>query len=107
MLPFLWNILHWLVVAIPATWTNSWLSYIQNKLTIAFRTRLTDAALQAYLGEDSETKQKIYYKLCTSPRRARVLVAETRDVRSESGRSHQEPRSVRSRRAARPWPLTV
>jgi len=65
MMPFLWNVIHWLVVAVPATWTNSWLSYIQNKLAIAFRTRLTEAALQAYLGEDSlENKQKIYYKLC-------------------------------------------
>ncbi|KAH7104761.1 adrenoleukodystrophy protein [Auriculariales sp. MPI-PUGE-AT-0066] len=64
MMPFLWNIIHWLIVAVPATWTNSWLSYIQNKLAIAFRTRLTEAALQAYLGEDSlENKQKIYYKL--------------------------------------------
>lgn len=63
MLPFAWNILRWLLVAIPATWTNSWLTYIQNKLAIAFRTRLTDAALESYLGEDGETKQKIYYKL--------------------------------------------
>ncbi|KAF8266209.1 ABC transporter transmembrane region 2-domain-containing protein [Lactarius quietus] len=33
--PFLLNIIRWLLVAIPATWTNSWLSYIQNKLAIA------------------------------------------------------------------------
>ncbi|OBZ79919.1 ATP-binding cassette sub-family D member 2 [Grifola frondosa] len=33
---FLLNILRWLLVAIPATWTNSWLSYVQNKLALAY-----------------------------------------------------------------------
>ena len=64
-LEFFLNILRWLLVAIPATWTNSWLSYIQNKLTIAYRTRLTKAVLQEYLGDDQEgSNGKIYYKLC-------------------------------------------
>ena len=64
-LPFLLNILRWLLVAIPATWTNSWLSYIQNKLTIAYRTRLTEEVLKQYLGHQEEGSEgKVYYKIC-------------------------------------------
>ncbi|KAI0067927.1 hypothetical protein BV25DRAFT_1876800 [Artomyces pyxidatus] len=63
-LPFLFNILRWLLVAIPATWTNSWLSYVQNKLAIAYRTRLTEEVLKQYLGEEQEGPEgKVYYKL--------------------------------------------
>ncbi|KAK7034035.1 ATP-binding cassette long-chain fatty acid transporter pxa2 [Paramarasmius palmivorus] len=63
-LQFFWNILRWLLVAIPATWTNSWLSYIQNKLAIAYRTRLTNVVLKGYLGEENEGAEgKVYYKL--------------------------------------------
>ncbi|KAG5648252.1 hypothetical protein DXG03_006210 [Asterophora parasitica] len=61
---FLWNILRWLLVAIPATWTNSWLGYIQNKLAIAYRTRLTQEVMKEYLGEEAEGADgKVYYKL--------------------------------------------
>lgn len=64
-LPFLFNILRWLLVAIPATWTNSWLSYVQNKLAIAYRTRLTEEVLKEYLGDGTEgASGKVYYKLC-------------------------------------------
>ncbi|KAF9265656.1 hypothetical protein L218DRAFT_1075743 [Marasmius fiardii PR-910] len=63
-LQFFWNILRWLLVAVPATWTNSWLSYVQNKLAIAYRTRLTQVVMKEYLGEESEDPQgKVYYKL--------------------------------------------
>jgi ATP-binding cassette subfamily D (ALD) long-chain fatty acid import protein len=56
----------WLLVAIPATWTNSWLSYVQNKLAIAYRTRLTQEVMKQYLGEEEEGPDgKVYYKLCT------------------------------------------
>ena len=65
---FLRNILRWLLVAIPATWTNSWLSYIQNKLAIAYRTRLTQEVMKQYLGEEGDnTSGKIYYKLGAFP----------------------------------------
>src|ERR1700722_124391 len=64
-LQFLLNILRWLLVAIPATWTNSWLSYVQNKLAIAYRTRLTEEVMKQYLGNEGEFLQgKVYYKLC-------------------------------------------
>ncbi|KDR85282.1 hypothetical protein GALMADRAFT_234056 [Galerina marginata CBS 339.88] len=63
-LEFFWNIFRWLLVAIPATWTNSWLSYIQNKLAIAYRTRLTQEVMKKYLGEGGEGADgKVYYKL--------------------------------------------
>ena len=65
-LELFWNIIRWLVVAIPATWTNSWLSYIQNKLSIAYRTRLTKEVMKQYLGDEGEgANGKAYYKLCT------------------------------------------
>ncbi|KIP06954.1 hypothetical protein PHLGIDRAFT_127965 [Phlebiopsis gigantea 11061_1 CR5-6] len=60
--PFLLNILKWLLVAIPATWTNSWLSYVQNKLALAYRTRLTKEILGEYLGDDRHN-DKVFYKL--------------------------------------------
>ena len=64
-LEFFYNILRWLLVAVPATWTNSWLSFIQNKLAIAYRTRLTQHVLKEYLGEDNEGADgKVYYKIC-------------------------------------------
>ncbi|KAF8506877.1 adrenoleukodystrophy protein [Russula emetica] len=63
-IPFLLNILRWLLVAIPATWTNSWLSYVQNKLAIAYRTRLTEEILKQYLGHQQEGPEgKVYYKI--------------------------------------------
>ena len=52
-------------MAIPATWTNSWLSYVQNKLALAYRTRLTQAVLGQYLGDD-DAGDKMYYKICES-----------------------------------------
>jgi ATP-binding cassette subfamily D (ALD) long-chain fatty acid import protein len=61
---FFFNILRWLLVAIPATWTNSWLSYIQNKLAIAYRTRLTTEVMKQYLGGEADGPDgKVYYKL--------------------------------------------
>lgn len=63
-LPFFYNILRWLLVAIPATWCNSWLSYVQNKLAIAYRTRLTQEVVKQYLGEEEEGPDgKAYYKI--------------------------------------------
>lgn len=61
--PFLWNILRWLLVAIPATYTNSMLGFIQNKLAIAYRTRLTEAAMDQYLGKDAKDEAKVFYKM--------------------------------------------
>lgn len=46
---FLVGIVWWMAVAIPATYTNSALTFLQSKLSIAFRTRLTDHLHKAYL----------------------------------------------------------
>jgi hypothetical protein len=63
-LEFFFNIIRWLLVAIPATWTNSQITYVQNKLAIAYRTRLTKLVLSTYLGEDAgDSSGKIYYKI--------------------------------------------
>ncbi|KAI9068030.1 adrenoleukodystrophy protein [Trametes sanguinea] len=62
--PFLINILKWLLVAVPATWTNSWLSYVQNKLALAYRTRLTQEVMRQYLGDEKDPQDlKVFYKL--------------------------------------------
>ncbi len=88
-LEFFLNIMRWLLVAIPATWTNSWLSYIQNKLSIAYRTRLTKVILQQYLGEEDEGPQgKVYYKICKLfvPGKSDAL-----NIRSQPRRPNKEP----------------
>ncbi|KAI3644475.1 hypothetical protein MP228_010639 [Amoeboaphelidium protococcarum] len=38
---FLWGIVMWMGIALPATYCNSMLTYLQSKIGIAFRTRLT------------------------------------------------------------------
>ncbi|KAJ3340718.1 hypothetical protein HDU93_006388 [Gonapodya sp. JEL0774] len=48
---FMLGILYWMAIAVPATYTNSMLTYLQNKLAIAFRTRLTDYLHGLYLGD--------------------------------------------------------
>ncbi|KAF8602699.1 adrenoleukodystrophy protein [Ceratobasidium sp. AG-I] len=60
--PFLFNLLRWLLVAIPATYTNSMLGYIQTKIAIAYRTRLTNQVLNTYLGTENG-EDKVYYKM--------------------------------------------
>ncbi|GAA5885780.1 hypothetical protein JCM5296_000142 [Sporobolomyces johnsonii] len=46
---FLIRIAMWMAVAVPATYTNSMLTYLQSKLAIAYRTRLTKRVHEAYL----------------------------------------------------------
>lgn len=54
---FLWGIVAWMTIAIPATYTNSMLTFMQSKLAIAFRTRLTDYIHQRYM------RDAIFYKV--------------------------------------------
>lgn len=54
---FLLNILYWMIVAIPATYTNSMLTYLQGKLAIGFRSRLTGYLHARYL------KNMTFYKI--------------------------------------------
>ncbi|KAI0225955.1 ATP-binding cassette long-chain fatty acid transporter pxa2 [Massospora cicadina] len=48
---FVKGILYWMTVALPATYTNSMLSYLQSKLAIQFRTRLTRHIHDQYLAD--------------------------------------------------------
>lgn len=93
---FLLNILKWLLVAIPATLTNSWLTFIQNRLSLAYRTRLTEKVMQQYLGDDAGQDDKIFYKLGTL-RRVICYDFSSEPCNSEPGRPHQECRPVRAR----------
>ena len=54
---FLWGIVGWMTIAIPATYTNSMLTFMQSKLSIAFRTRLTDYIHERYM------KDAMFYKV--------------------------------------------
>lgn len=54
---FLKGIAYWMLIAIPATYTNSMLTYMQSKLAIAFRTRLTAHIHARYM------KDKMFYKV--------------------------------------------
>ncbi|KZP00691.1 adrenoleukodystrophy protein [Calocera viscosa TUFC12733] len=60
---FLLNIARWMLVAVPATYTNSMLSYVQSKLAIAYRTRLTRHVMDLYLGTEEEGGEGAFYQL--------------------------------------------
>ena len=83
---FLMNLTKWIAVAIPATYTNSMLEYLQSELALAYRTRyvrcsrrldsgsmgadsrLTKYALNTYLdpprtGSDDVEGEQLFYKL--------------------------------------------
>lgn len=55
---------YWFAVAVPATYTNSMIRYLQSKLTIGFRTRLIEHCHAIYLGG-----HLTYYKLLNLDRR--------------------------------------
>ncbi|KAI9298270.1 ATP-binding cassette sub-family D protein-like protein member 1 [Neoconidiobolus thromboides FSU 785] len=48
---FIKGIFYWMSVALPATYTNSMLTYLQSKLAIQFRTRLTHHVHEQYLSD--------------------------------------------------------
>lgn len=48
---FLSRLALWMSISIPATYTNSMLSYLQCKLSIAYRTRLTNSIHDLYLSD--------------------------------------------------------
>lgn len=57
---FLLGIVWWMVVAVPATFTNSMLQYLQGTLALRYRTRLTDAILKRYLPDSGNP---LYYSI--------------------------------------------
>jgi len=54
---FLKSMVKWLSVAIPATYVNSMIRYLESKLSIAFRTRLTQHCYEMYM------KDETYYRV--------------------------------------------
>lgn len=57
---FLLGLIWWMLVAIPATFTNSMLQYLQGTLALRYRTRLTNHILKQYL-PDSENP--VFYSI--------------------------------------------
>ncbi|KAI9144091.1 ABC transporter transmembrane region 2-domain-containing protein [Paraphysoderma sedebokerense] len=56
---FVKNIMYWMLISIPACFTNSMIAYLQSKLSIAFRSRLTSYIHTKYLTDST------FYRILT------------------------------------------
>ncbi|KAJ9098758.1 hypothetical protein QFC21_004406 [Naganishia friedmannii] len=61
------NILKWLLISVPACYCNAMLDFLQSKLALAYRSRLTEKALSVYLDDDDKEGKngggQVFYKL--------------------------------------------
>lgn len=54
---FVWALMGWLGVAVPATFANSMIKYLESKLQLAFRSRLVDYSYSRYM------RHETYYRV--------------------------------------------
>lgn len=54
---FIYLMMKWMAIAIPATYINSMINYLENKLSIAFRTRLVSHCYKLYMANET------YYRI--------------------------------------------
>lgn len=50
---FVWLMCKWMMIAVPATYINSMIMYLESKLSIAFRTRLVKYVYEMYMRDET------------------------------------------------------